>query len=301
MSTPQNIHYARTDVLDIAYQVNGSPAAPTAILLHGFPYDPHCYDEVAPRLVEHGYRVIVPYLRGYGPTRFLDAEALRSGQQAALGHDLLQLMNALGIERATLAGYDWGGRAACIVAALWPERVTGLVTADGYNIQNIAASVQPMNAETEHRYWYQYYFHTERGQSGLQSNRRDICKLLWKLWSPDWQFDQATFDRTAAAFDNPDFVDVVIHSYRHRFGYVAGDPSLADIERKLAGQPQIAVPAICLHGLSDGVVPVGISNAHEKHFVGRFECQSLPGIGHNIPQEAPGAFVDAILKLQRLA
>ena len=200
----------RTDVLEIAYEEHGPADGAPIILLHGFPYDPRSFDEVAPPLAADGHRVLVPYLRGYGPTRFLSAKTVRSGEQAALGHDLRQFLDALGIKRATLMGYDWGGRAACIVAALWPERVRGLVSCTGYNIQNIAASAKPVSAEQEHRFWYIYYFHTERGRAGLSENRRDICRLLWKLWSPLWSFDEANFARTASSFDNPDFVDVVI-------------------------------------------------------------------------------------------
>ncbi|MBL6615819.1 MAG: alpha/beta fold hydrolase, partial [Reyranella sp.] len=224
----------RTDVLDIAFEEHGPAGGPPVILLHGFPYDVRAYDEVAPPLAADGCRVLVPYLRGYGPTRFLTASTLRSGQQAALGHDLLQFMEKLGIRRAALAGYDWGGRAACIVAALKPERVRCLVSCTGYNIQNIAASGEPAAAAQEHRFWYQYYFHTERGRTGLSKNRRDICRLLWKLWSPEWSFDDATFETTAASFDNPDFVEVVIQSYRHRYGYAEGDPALNGIEADLA-------------------------------------------------------------------
>src|SRR4029079_12584173 len=198
----------------------------------------------APPLAKDGCRVLVPWLRGYGPTRFLTASTLRSGEQAALGHDLMQFMEKLGIRRAALVGYDWGGRAACIAAALKPERVRCLVSSAGYNIFNTAAFANPASAEQEHRSWYQYYFHTERGRAGLTRNRRDICKLLWKLWSPHWQFDDATFDKSAGSFDNPEFVDVVIQSYRHRYGYAPGDPAVAGIEAKLARQPVISVPTI---------------------------------------------------------
>jgi pimeloyl-ACP methyl ester carboxylesterase len=237
----------------------------------------------------------VPWLRGYGPTRFRSAETPRSGEQAALGKDLLNLMDALQIRSAVLAGYDWGGRAACIVSALWPERVDGLVSQNSYNIQDIARSAQPQAPETELRLWYQYYFHSERGQRGLTENRRDLCHLLWRLWSPSWHFDDATFDRTAVSFDNPDFVNVVIHSYRHRFGLVAGDPSLAPIERKLAGQPPITVPTVTLDGDADGVLALGGTAKHASRFTGPHEHRIVQGGGHNLPQEVPEAFAAAIL------
>jgi pimeloyl-ACP methyl ester carboxylesterase len=241
----------------------------------------------------------VPYLRGYGPTRFLRAATPRSGEQAALGHDLLQFMNALGLGRAALAGYDWGGRAACIVSALWPERVRCLVSCTGYNIQNIARSADPVPAEQEHRFWYQYYFHTERGRAGLTKNRRDICRLLWRLWSPDWAFDEATFEKSAASFDNPDFVEVVIQSYRHRYGYVPGDPALAGLEERLTAQPKIPVPTINLHGGNDGVGPAPKIDGNAIFFTGVYERRLIPRVGHNVPQEAPAATVTALRDLMK--
>jgi len=289
----------RTDVLEIAYQEHGPQDGAPVILLHGFPYDVHAFDEVAPPLAAAGCRVLVPYLRGYGPTRFLSAATPRSGEQAALGHDLLRFMDALGIARAALAGYDWGGRAACIVAALWPERVRCLVSCTGYNIQNIATSGEPASAAHEHRLWYQYYFHTDRGRAGLTKNRRDVCRLLWKLWSPQWRFDEATFEKSAVSFDNPDFVDVVIQSYRHRYGYAPGDPALADIEARLALQPKIAVPTVNLHGGHSGINPVAEKDAQAKFFSGSYERRLLPGIGHNVPQEAPTAMVAALRDLMK--
>jgi pimeloyl-ACP methyl ester carboxylesterase len=243
--------------------------------------------------------VIVPYLRGYGATRFLASDTLRSGQQATLGNDLKELIDALALERVVVAGYDWGGRAACVVAALWPERVLGLVSANGYNIHDIAASVKPASAEQEHRLWYQYYFHTERGRAGLQANRREFCRLLWRLWSPNWRFDDATYDRTATSFDNPDFVDVVIHSYRHRFGYADGDPSVEAIERRLAAKPRISVPTIVLHGDGSGLSPSESSLKHAAFFTGPYQRRVIPSVGHNLPQEAPDAFADAVLELVR--
>lgn len=291
------LRHVRTTALDVAYEESGAAHGVPVILLHGWPYDPHCYDEVVPPLVGAGCRVIVPYLRGFGATRFLSADTPRSGQQAALGNDLRDVMDALSIQRAVLAGYDWGGRAACIAAALWPERVSGLVTGNGYNIQDIAASAKPQPPSQEHRLWYQYYFHNERGRAGLETDRRAFCRLLWQLWSPLWDFDDATFARSAVSFDNPDFVAVTIHSYRHRFGYAPGDPDLEAIERRLAVQPRIAVPAIALQGDTDGVQPPAASERHAAFFDGPFQRHVLPKVGHNPPQEAPFAFAKAVLDL----
>jgi pimeloyl-ACP methyl ester carboxylesterase len=285
-------------VLNVAFEDSGSPDGWPVLLLHGFPYDAHAYDAVTPILASAGARVIVPWLRGYGPTRFLSPETPRSGEQAALGKDLLDLMDALQLRSALLAGYDWGGRAACIVSALWPERVDGLVSQNSYNIQDIARSGQPQAPENEMRLWYQYYFHSERGRRGLAENRREFCRLLWRLWSPTWRFDDATFDRTADSFDNPDFVQVVIHSYRHRFGLVEGDPSLAPIERQLAAQPPITVPAMTLDGDADGVLALGGTAKHAPHFTGPHEHLVLRNGGHNLPQEMPEAFAAAILDLR---
>jgi pimeloyl-ACP methyl ester carboxylesterase len=287
----------RTGVLEIAYEESGSPSGVPVLLLHGFPYDPRAYDEITPKLAAAGCRAIVPYLRGYGPTRFLTPSAMRSGQQAAMGRDVLDMMDALAIPNAVLVGFDWGGRAACVAAALWPERVKALVSCSGYTIQDIAASVKPAAPEQENRMWYQYYFHTARGRAGLQANRHDLCKLLWRLWSPNWKFDDATYDRTAVSFDNPDFVDVVIHSYRHRFGYVAGDPVYQPIERALAAQPKISVPTIVLQGEGDGVNNPSASAAQARFFTGRYERRGIPTVGHDVPQEAPAATAQAVLDL----
>jgi len=283
--------------LDVAYLDSGEAARAVVFLLHGFPYDVHAYDEVSPILANAGCRVITPYLRGYGPTRFLSPQTRRSGQQAVLAHDLLALMDALDIERAVLAGYDWGGRAACIVSALWPMRALGLVTGAGYNVHDIPGSTKPASPEDEHRYWYQYYFHGERGRAGLEQNRYALGKLLWRLWSPHWKFDEETYARTAASFDNPDFVDVVIHSYRHRYGLVPGDPAVEATERRLEAQPSIAVPTICMDGGGDGVRAPEGSAGHERHFSARYERRVVPLVGHNIPQEAPREFADAVLDL----
>jgi len=291
------IKHARTSVLDIAYEERGPADGTPVFLMHGFPYDPRSYDAMVPLLTAQGCRAIVPYLRGYGPTRFLSAGTMRSGEQAALGNDLKELMDALGIGRAFLAGYDWGGRAACIVAALWPERVRGLVTCGGYNMHDVAGSAKPADAEQEHRAWYVYYFHTERGRAGLTQNRREIAKLLWQLWLIDEPFNAALFEQTAPSFDNPDFVEVVIHSYRVRYGYVAGDSALAAIEQHLAAQPTIAAPAIVLHGAADGIAPPRSSEGHAKYFTGPYERRLVPHAGHAVPQDAPRVMADAVLEL----
>jgi pimeloyl-ACP methyl ester carboxylesterase len=287
----------RTGVLEIAYDESGPADGAPVLLMHGWPYDVRDYGDVVPLLAAKHCRVIVPYLRGFGPTRFLSADTPRSGQQAALGNDLKELMDALGIARAALAGYDWGGRAACIVAALWPERARLLVTGNGYNIQNIADSGAPASPEQELRYWYQYYFHTERGRAGLAQNRRAFIKLLWRLWSPNWAFDDARFEASAASWDNPDFVDVTIQSYRHRYGNAPGDPAYEAIEAKLATQPPIAAATIALQGEADGVQPPTAFAAQDAKFTGRFERRVLPRVGHNPPQEAPEEFARAILEL----
>ena len=288
----------RAGVLEVEYLETGPSSGPPVILLHGFPYDVHAYDAAAEHLAAAGKRCLIPFLRGYGSTKFLDAATPRSGQQAALGCDLLAFMDALEIPDAVLGGYDWGGRAACVVAALWPERVRGLLSCGtGYNIQDIGKGEEPAAPEKEHRLWYQHYFRTQRGRAGLSANRRDLCRLLWQLWSPTWAFDDATFARTAASFDNPDFVDVVVHSYRHRFGGTAGDPALDAIEDRLAAQPSIAVPAIVLQGADDGVEPPQAADKDASHFTGPYERRIAPGVGHNFPQEAPREFAAAVLAL----
>jgi len=284
-------------VLSVAYEESGPVAGPPVLLLHGFPYDIRAYDEVTPLLVSSGCRVITPYLRGYGPTRFLSAATPRSGQQAALAHDLLAFMDALQIESAVLAGYDWGGRAACIVAALWPERVRGLVSGCGYNIQDIPGSDMPLVPDSESRLWYQYYFHSERGRAGLEQHRFDFCKLLWRLWSPSWHFEDATYARSAPSFENPDFVAVVIHSYRHRFGLVPDDPDVGETERRLIAQPPICVPTVVFHGGDDGVHPEVGSEGHQRFFKSAYARQVIPGAGHNLPQEAPRDFTAGVLSL----
>jgi pimeloyl-ACP methyl ester carboxylesterase len=286
-------------VLNIAYYETGPADGPVAILLHGFPYDVHSYVDVAPLLGRQGCRVIVPYVRGYGPTRFLDAKTPRSGEQAAIGADLIALMDALKISRAVFAGYDWGGRGACIGAALWPERCIGLVSVNGYLIQDIARALNPARLSQELAYWYQWYFQIERGRAGLAANRQEIAKLLWQQWSPNWTFDEETFARTAAAFDNPDFVDVAIHSYRHRYGLAEGDPRYADIQRRLAALPPITVPAITLDGEADGVAFARDGRAQAAQFTARRAHRVLPRIGHNLPQEDPEAFAAAVTELAK--
>jgi pimeloyl-ACP methyl ester carboxylesterase len=283
-------------VLNISYHQAGPENGTPVMLMHGFPYDIHSYVEVAPMLAARGCRVILPYLRGYGPTRFLDSATLRSGEQAAMGADLIALMDALSIQRAVVAGYDWGGRAACVAAALWPERCLGLVSVNSYLIQNIARAMEPARPQTEVALWYQYYFLNERGRAGLAADRRGIARILWNQWSPNWQFDEATFERSAAAFDNPDYVDIVIHSYRHRFGLVAGDPAYAAIECRLAAQPVIAVPTITLDGDADGVVAATDGLASAPKFSGSRSHRIISRAGHNLPQENPAAFVDAVME-----
>lgn len=291
------MRHAPAGVLDVAYLDHGPHDAPPVVLLHGFPYDVHAFDDVTPLLLAGGCRVVVPYLRGFGPTRFLSADTPRSGEQAVLAHDLLALMDALGLGRAVLAGCDWGGRAACIAAALWPQRVSGLLTCGGYNVHDVPAALTPALPDDEHRLWYQYYFHNERGRAGLQQHRHALCKLLWQQWSPRWRFDDATYQRTAASFDNPDFVDVVIHSYRVRFGLEPGDPAMAVTEALLRQQPRIAVPTVCLQGGGDGVFRAEISAAHHRFFTGPYARRVLDRVGHNVPQEAPQAFAQAVLEL----
>ena len=287
----------RTPTLEIGYEEHGPATGPPVVLLHGFPDDVRAWDGVTGPLVADGCRVVVPYLRGYGPTRFLDPAAPRMAQQAAIGQDLLDLMDALRLERVSLAGYDWGGRAACIAAILAPARVRALVTIGGYNVQDTLAPPRPATAEDERGYWYQWYFNTERGRLGLEANRRDICRLLWREWSPGWRFDDATFERTAVAFDNPDFVPVVIHSYRHRHRNAPGDPRFDAIERRLADRPRIEVASVILHGRDDGVDRPRRSERHPVLFPEGTERRVVPDAGHFLPREQPGAVVEALRSL----
>ena len=293
----QPLRHVDCGVLNVGYYEAGPADGPVVMLLHGFPYDIHSYVDVAAQLAAQDCRAIVPYLRGYGPTRFRDQKTPRSGEQAAIGADLMALMDALGVKRAVFAGYDWGGRAACVAAALWPERCIGLVSVNGYLVQDIASAMLPMKPEREVALWYQYYFQLERGRAGLAANRRGIAKILWQQWSPNWHFNDATLDRTVAAHDNPDYVDVVIHSYRHRFGLADGDPQYADIQRRLAALPAITVPAITLDGEGDGVAPPTDGAASAAKFTGARTHRIIPRAGHNLPQEEPEAFAGAVMEL----
>ena len=291
------LRHVEAGVLDIAYFEAGPADGPVVLLMHGFPYDIHSYVDVAPMLAERGCRVIVPYLRGNGPTRFLSAATPRSGEQAAIGADLMALMDALSVPRAVFAGYDWGGRAACIGAALWPERCIGLGSVNSYQIQDIANALSPARPEREVPLWYQWYFQIERGRAGLAADRRGITRILWRQWSPNWQFDEAMLERTSVAHDNSNYVDVVIHSYRHRYGLADGDPRYADIQRRLAALPPITVPAITLDGDADGVVPATDGSASAAKFSGPRVHRVIPRAGHNLPQEAPEEFAVAVMEL----
>jgi pimeloyl-ACP methyl ester carboxylesterase len=286
--------------LSIRYVEAGDQRDPAVVLLHGFPYDVHSYDRVVPLLARSGFRVLVPYLRGHGPTRFLDPETPRSGQQAALGADLLAFMDALDLQRPILAGYDWGGRAACVIAALQPERVSGLVSVNGYLIQNIAGAMEPVRPDLEAGFWYFWYFTTERGRAGLSRNRREIAEVIWRRNSPAWAFTERDLDRTAAAFDNPDYVDVVIHSYRHRLGLAPGASQYEELEQRLALQPPISVPAITLDGMADGNFPATDGTRQSHLFTGPREHRQIANAGHNLPQEQPGAFARAIRDVHQL-
>ena len=286
----------QTKLLEIAFLDEGGPEGWPVILAHGFPYDVHAYDEVVPRLAQAGARVIVPYLRGFGATRFRSKDTMRSGQQAALGQDLVGLIDALGIRRAILAGYDWGGLASCVASALWPERVTGLVSYAGYDIIDVERLGHACAPALEQVLWYQHLFQLERGRECLTHHRRELCRILWQQWSPGWAFDDATFERTASSFDNPDFIDVVIHCYRFCFGTAAGDPALASLEDRLAKKPKIGVPTITLDGTQDPLKPGGTAS-HATMFTARHEHRVVE-CGHNLPWEAPHDFADAILTVR---
>jgi pimeloyl-ACP methyl ester carboxylesterase len=283
-------------VLTIAYEDRGRGFP--IILLHGFPDDVRAFDSVVPQLVKAGYRVLVPYLRGYGPTRFHDSSAPRMGEQAAIGQDLIDFADALKISQFAVTGYDWGGRAACIAAALHPDRVRAAVLIGGYTIQDVFAAPRPAAPEIERALWYQWYFNTERGRAGLAANRRSFCRLLWQLWSPSWHFSDETYNRTAASFDNPDFVDVVIHSYRHRNGNAPGEARFLQMEHELAERPKIQVPAIVLHGADDGVArPPADSPAERSMFTKLVSRRVVQGAGHFLPREKPDAVSSALLEL----
>jgi pimeloyl-ACP methyl ester carboxylesterase len=285
--------------LRIAYAEAGPSDGPAVLLLHGWPYDIHSYVEVVPLLAARGYRSIVPYLRGYGATRFLSNETVRNGQQSVLAHDAIALLDALQIERAIVAGFDWGARTANVVAALWPARCKALVSVSGYLIGSQAAGRAPLPPSAELQWWYQYYFATERGRAGYDRYRRDFSKLIWRIASPEWRFDDATFDRSAASFDNPDHVDVVIHNYRWRLGLADSDPRYDEVEARLAAAPAINIPAITLEGDANGA-PHPEASAYAQKFSGKYEHRIITGgIGHNLPQEAPQAFAQAIIDVDR--
>src|SRR2546423_7812222 len=286
-------------VLNVGYDDYGPSEGPAVVLLNGWPYDIRSYADVAPILVAEGYRVIVPYVRGYGTTRFLSDESLRNGEQAALAVDVTALMDALEIEQAVLGGFDWGARTADIVAALWPERCRALVSVSGYLIGSQEAGKVPLPPEAEHQWWYQYYFATERGRAGYDRYRRDFAKLIWRTASPEWSFDDATFDRSAASFDNPDHVEIVIHNYRWRLGLAEGEAQYGDLEERLAEAPAITVPTITLEGDANGA-PHPDPSAYAGKFSGRYSHRTVEGgVGHNLPQEAPEAFADAVMAAAR--
>jgi pimeloyl-ACP methyl ester carboxylesterase len=284
-------------LLRVGYAEAGPPDSPAVILLHGWPYDIYSYVEVTPLLAAAGYRVIVPYLRGYGPTRFLSDATLRNGQQSALAADVVALMDALGIDQAIIAGFDWGARSACVVAALWPERCRAIVSVSGYLIGSPKANQAPLPPAAELQWWYQYYFATERGRAGYARYRNDFARLIWQIASPSWDFDEATFDRTAPSFDNPDHVDIVIHNYRWRLGLADGEPEYEDLERRLAEFPVITVPAITLEGDANGA-PHPDPAAYAGKFTGKYTHRLVAGgVGHNLPQEAPEAFAEAVIEV----
>ena len=285
--------------LNVGYVEAGPPSGSPVILLHGWPYDIYSYVDVAPALTEAGYRVIAPYLRGYGATRFLSNDTMRNGQQSVVAVDLINLMDALKIEKAIIGGFDWGARTANIVAALWPERCTGMVSVSGYLIGSQAAGKAPLPPQAELQWWYQYYFATERGREGYDKYRRDFAKLIWRLASPKWSFDDATFDRSAAAFENPDHVAIAIHNYRWRLGLAEGEAKYDNLEKQLAAFPLIKVPTITMEGDANGA-PHPEPEAYAKKFVGKYEHRTVKGgVGHNLPQEAPQAFAEAIVDVAK--
>jgi pimeloyl-ACP methyl ester carboxylesterase len=282
--------------LEVGYAEAGPADGPAVVLLHGWPYDIHSYVEVAPLLAAEGYRAIVPYLRGYGTTRFLSGETFRNGQQSVLALDIIALMDALEIGQAILAGYDWGARTANVIAALWPERCKAMVSVSGYLIGSPEANKLPLPPKAELQWWYQYYFATERGRAGYDRHRHDFARLIWQIASPEWNFDDATFERSAASLNNPDHVSIVIHNYRWRLGLAEGDPRYDDLEKRLAGGPVITVPTITLEGDANGA-PHPDSSSYANKFSGRYSHRVIKGgIGHNLPQEAPQAFTEAVVE-----
>ncbi|MFE7752090.1 alpha/beta fold hydrolase [Streptomyces sp. NPDC057428] len=291
----------RAGVLDVGYAEVGPAHGPVVICLHGWPYDIHSFVDVAPLLADQGYRVIVPYLRGHGSTRFLSSRTFRNAQQSAIALDIIALMDALKIEKALLAGFDWGSRTADIVAALWPERVKALVSVSGYLITNVEAQKMPLPPKAEHAWWYQYYFATERGRLAMEdrTGRHDMGRLVWDTVSPTWDFDDATFERTAAAFENPDYAAIVIHNYRWRLGLADGEPRFDRYERQLATRPVIGVPTITLDAERDPFTAPGDGASYRDRFTGRYAHRTLTGIGHNLPQEAPTAFAQAVVDVDR--
>ncbi len=295
-----SLHQIKAGLLNVGYADAGRTDAPAVVLLHGWPYDIHSFVDVTPRLVSAGYRVIVPYLRGYGTTRFLSNDTFRNGQPAAVAMDAVELLNALGIQRATIAGFDWGARSADIIAAVWPERCKGLVSVSGYLIGSQAGGRTPLSPAAEYQWWYQFYFATDRGRAGYDANRREFAKLIWQLASPKWKFDEAVFERSAAAFENPDHVDIVMHNYRWRMGIAEGEAKYDDLERRLAAAPLIAVPTITLEGDANGA-PYPPPATYANKFSGKYAHRTITGgIGHNLPQEAPAAFAQAILDVDAL-
>jgi pimeloyl-ACP methyl ester carboxylesterase len=284
-------------VLNVGYAEAGPADGPAVILLHGWPYDIHSFVDVAPLLASAGYRVIVPHLRGHGTTRFLSSGTFRNAQQSAVALDIIALMDALKIQQAILAGYDWGARTANIIAALWPERCKAMVSVNGYLINNLERNKLPLPPKVEHGWWYQFYFATERGRAGYEANRREFANLIWKVNSPKWNFDEATFNRTASSFDNPDYVSIVIHNYRWRLSVAKGDPQYDELEKRLAAGPVIAVPTITLDGDSDGVAPASDGTSYAKKFSGKRTHRIIKGVGHNLPQEAPQAFAEAVIEV----
>ena len=294
----QAVRSIRTGVLDIGYEEAGDRAGFPIILLHGFPYDVRSWDGVVPPLVEAGHRVLVPYLRGYGPTRFIDPAAPRMAEQAAIAQDVVDFADALGLERFALAGFDWGNRAACITAILHPERVRAQVACGGYSVQNTLTPGGPAPAAAEARLWYQWYFNTERGRAGLEANRHDIIRYLWDTWSPGWQYTDEAYDRSAPSFDNPDFVDVVIHSYRHRHVNAPGEERFLEVERRLAERPQIQVPAIVLRGAESGFGrPSADPSGDQRRFPSLVARRIVDGAGHDLPAHRPDAVSSALLEL----